>query len=739
MMKIRLRGKYSLTLVSLILVTVLVLSGILLFRFRYSFATLTEASSQAMARDLLLQMQKRGEVITCLLAENLSNPLYFYDMETIQNLLSAAKQQRDISFAYVYDAAGVIIQDGTEDVFPYGELLDNEAARKAISSKGRLVTTTHGDILEVAFPIWIGDTPLGGVNVGLSLKNIKVHIAKMERRLNQIKRLGMHRTIVFLAITTLALIAFGIVLSVFAATRLIRPIKKVTDYAKIVGQGKYDFEIVSTEHDEIGDLIDAFNKMKSDLRQTTVSIDVLEKKVSDRTKELESANNELLSEISVRHKTEEKLKKYQEHLEEAINERTADLTKSNKKLKQEMRDRKHAELERERIQIQLQRAKKMEAIGTLAGGVAHDLNNILSGVVGYPELLLLDIPEGSSLREPLKTINESGKKAAAIVQDLLTLARRGVAVKEVVDLEEILQAFLNSPECKRIMTYHPGVSVETNDSHNLPGIIGSSVHLSKTIMNLVSNAAEAMPEGGTIRISTENRYVDVPIRGYEHVEEGDYVVLTVSDTGSGIHPEDMDRIFEPFFTKKMMGRSGTGLGMAVVWGTVKDHNGYVEVKSTVGKGTRFDLYFPATKQAISEKKQSVSIEQYKGNEKILIVDDVKEQRIVAHSMLSKLGYSVVAVSNGEDAIEYMKKNTAGLVVLDMIMDPGIDGLETYKRILDLHPGQKAIITSGFSETKQVKEAQRLGAGKYIKKPYLLEKFGREVRAELDRSLRSSPQ
>jgi two-component system cell cycle sensor histidine kinase/response regulator CckA len=264
-------------------------------------------------------------------------------------------------------------------------------------------------------------------------------------------------------------------------------------------------------------------------------------------------------------------------------------------------------------------------------------------------------------------------------------------------------------------------------------IKGSPVHLSKSVMNLVSNAAEAMSEGGTISISTENRYVDTPIRGYDHVEEGDYVTVTVSDTGIGISKEDRERIFEPFYTKKVMGRSGTGLGMAVVWGTIKDHKGYIDIQSTRGKGTTFTLYFPITREEIATDKPLLSTKDYIGKgESILIVDDVKEQREIASVMLKKLGYSVTSVPSGEEAIEYMKDNSADLLILDMIMDPGIDGLETYKRILTLHPHQKAIIASGFSETDRVKEAQRRGAGAYVKKPYTLEKIGLAVRNELDK-------
>lgn len=395
--------------------------------------------------------------------------------------------------------------------------------------------------------------------------------------------------------------------------------------------------------------------------------------------------------------------------------------------------RKLAEDEKRNLQLQLQRAEKMEALGMLAGGVAHDLNNILSGLVSYPELLLLDLPEDSPLRSPIITIESSGKKAAAIVQDLLTLARRGVAVTEVINLNDVITEYLGSLEYRKLKKFHPDAKIEIDLDRDLLNISGSPVHLSKSVMNLVSNAVEASPDGGRIIISTKNQYVDQVIRGYDEVKEGDYAVLTVTDEGIGISAEDKEKIFEPFYSKKVMGRSGTGLGMAVVWGSVKDHSGYINVVSTEGKGTEFKLYFPVTRKHREKSHEDSSVEGYKGNgEKILVIDDIREQREIASMLLTKLDYCVTTVPSGEAAIEYMKTNSADLLILDMIMDPGIDGLRTYKDILKLHPKQKAIIASGFSETDRVREAHRLGAGQYVRKPYALKKMGSAVKAELQK-------
>ena len=395
-------------------------------------------------------------------------------------------------------------------------------------------------------------------------------------------------------------------------------------------------------------------------------------------------------------------------------------------------ERNQAREEKKELTSKLARAEKMEALGTLAGGVAHDLNNVLSAIVGYPSLLLMELPENSPLKEPILTIQKSGQRAAAIVQDLLTLARRGVAATEIVNLNNIISDYLASPEFEKLKTFHPSVEIETDLDKDILNVLGSPIHLSKTLMNLVSNSAEAMHQGGVISISTKNRYIDSPVSGYENINQGDYVALTVSDTGEGMISEDIQKIFEPFYTKKKMGRSGTGLGMAVVWGTVKDHNGYIDVQSRKNQGTDFTLYFPVTRKEETKIDEDMPIHNLMGSgEKILVIDDIKEQREIASSILTTLGYTVATVSGGKEAVEHLAHNPADLLILDMIMDPGINGLDTYREIIKRHPGQKAVIASGFAETDLVREAQRLGAGRYLKKPYTLEKIAVAVKAELE--------
>ena len=395
--------------------------------------------------------------------------------------------------------------------------------------------------------------------------------------------------------------------------------------------------------------------------------------------------------------------------------------------------RKNAETEQQRLQGLLQQSKKMEALGLLAGGVAHDLNNILTGIVGYPDLLLKQLPESSPIRTPLLRIQDSGERAAAVVQDLVTLARRSVTVDKVFNINRTVRGYFTTLEFENLKTLHPNVRFQLELAPDLSNIRGSASHFSQVVMNLVSNACEAVSGSGRVAVTTENVHPDTPVTGFEEIPAGDYARLSVSDSGSGIHARDMERIFEPFYTKKHMGVSGTGLGLAVVWGVVKDHRGFIDVWTQEGKGTTFHLYFPTTAEKVDEDDPAMSIETFRGKgESVLVVDDEEQQRDLASGILTELGYKVRTMPSGEEALEYLATAPADLVLLDMIMDPGMDGLDTYRHILKQNPGQKAIIVSGFSKEGRVTQARALGAGGFVSKPYLMDRLGLSVRQELDR-------
>ncbi|BHH84794.1 response regulator [Desulforhopalus sp. 52FAK] len=382
------------------------------------------------------------------------------------------------------------------------------------------------------------------------------------------------------------------------------------------------------------------------------------------------------------------------------------------------------------LQNRLKNSQKMEAIGMLAGGVAHDLNNILSGLVSYPDMLLINKGPDDPMTTPLLTIKKSGERAATIVQDLLTLARRGVGNQVPTNINIIVREFLASPEHRSITKGVTGVEYILDLDSSLSNIKGSTVHLSKILMNFYTNGVEAMAEGGVLTISTKNTILTEEYAGYEVIPPGEYATITISDTGIGMSTGEINRVFEPFYTSKIMGRSGTGLGMAVVWGTVKDHDGYIDIKSKPGKGTTFTVYIPTTDELMLEQSKT-TLQDYLGNgEKILVVDDLEEQRTLTHGILGSLGYQADVAASGIEAIEKSKKQTYDLLILDMIMPGEYDGLATYEAIKSSNPQQKAIIVSGFSETSRVKKAQELGAGAYLKKPYTVELLATAIYREL---------
>ena len=325
-----------------------------------------------------------------------------------------------------------------------------------------------------------------------------------------------------------------------------------------------------------------------------------------------------------------------------------------------------AKEEKEHLGKLLQQAQKLETIGKMAAGVAHDLNNILSGIINYPELLLLNIPADSPLKKPLENIRESGKRAANVVADLLTIARGVAAVKEKTNLTHLVEEYLRSPEHLNLLASSPRVTCTVELNPNLWTVFCTPGHIRKCLMNLINNAAEAFDSdnGGEIVISARNEKLRQIIPGFPDIKLGKYVILSVRDNGKGIILSDIVHIFEPFYTKKAMGRSGTGLGLTVVWNTIKDHQGAVTVESISGKGTTFSLYIPAVEGEATFQEENALIGDLSGHgETILIVDDEPHQRDIALTILQYLNYTVWTVSSGEEAIEYLKTNTVKLVIL----------------------------------------------------------------------------
>lgn len=375
------------------------------------------------------------------------------------------------------------------------------------------------------------------------------------------------------------------------------------------------------------------------------------------------------------------------------------------------------------LESQLDRAKKMETVGLVAGGVAHDLNNLLTTLVGYPDMLLRRMHADNPVYRHLTLIRDAGLKAGAIVQDLLTLTRRGVRASEHFDLRELVHRFLSSTEFEVLRSTHPGVRFRTQvESRRFP-CLGSPIHLEKALSNLLRNATEAITETGTVTISVDGVTLEEPYNGYETIPAGRWIRIQIQDTGTGIPKEDLEHIFEPFYTKKKMGRSGTGLGMTIVWHAVKDTGGFVDVRSTPGLGTTFSVYLPEADQPV-EEKADLHIQGFpKGSgERILVVEDMEDQRILVETMLADLGYRVFTASNGREALALASAQKFDALVLDMMLGDDMDGLQVYREILKIHPGQNAVVVSGDVSADRVAAIAALGGCHFVPKPYSLEKL-----------------
>ena len=383
-------------------------------------------------------------------------------------------------------------------------------------------------------------------------------------------------------------------------------------------------------------------------------------------------------------------------------------------------------------EAKLVKAEKFEAIGLMAGGVAHDLNNILSGIISYPELLRYKLPNDSEMHEPLLQIQKAGKRAAVVVADLLTMARGVAQVKEIASLNGLIQEYLASPEYDKLSSLYPKVTVNTQLAPDCWNCLCSPTHVIKVVMNLITNAFEAISDTGSVFLTTYNQKRKPQHRG-DSLQGFAFVVLQVRDTGPGIPPKHLKHIFEPFYSTKKMGRSGSGLGLPVVWNTIKEHGGVVTVDSCE-EGTTFTVYLPMCEEQV-ERDADEHIDTLKivngQKSTVLIIDDDKDQRIIARKILSLLGYTAHAVPSGEEAVAWLQRNKVDLLLLDMIMDPGMNGRETYEAVIRLYPGQKALIASGLSKNSEMEKAFQLGVGGFIAKPYSLKELGEKIKQVMD--------
>jgi PAS domain S-box-containing protein len=376
---------------------------------------------------------------------------------------------------------------------------------------------------------------------------------------------------------------------------------------------------------------------------------------------------------------------------------------------------KRAAQEKKHLEVQLQEAQKMEAIGTLAGGIAHDFNNILQAIFGYTQILLMKKHPNDPDYKNLEAIERSAQRASDLTKRLLIFGRKVESQLRPVDLEqEVIQV------AKVLERTIPKMIRIELDLASEPGVINADpVQIEQIIMNLGVNARDAMPEGGTLRFQTRNVSLDAKYTDrHPGAVPGRYALLSVSDTGHGVSREIQDHIFEPFFTTKETGK-GTGLGLSMVYGIVQSHKGVITCESEEGRGTTFNIFFPVLEeQHVPAEAMKEDTPLKKGKGTILLVDDEEAIRKPAEEILREFGYHIIAVPDGETALEVYQNGNDGvdLVILDLIM-PGMGGRQCMDKLLHLDPNAKIIIASGYSADGSIKEAMDAGAKGFVGKPW----------------------
>lgn len=378
-------------------------------------------------------------------------------------------------------------------------------------------------------------------------------------------------------------------------------------------------------------------------------------------------------------------------------------------------DQLETEREKSVLESQLRHTQTLEAIGQLAGGVAHDFNNILGAISGYAEMIRQKFSEGNpKLEKYSAAILSSARKAADLTTQLLAFARKGRFQKTQLDIHEtILQVSLLLQH-----SLDQGTKLVMNLNAPSPVIFGDPTQVQNILLNLALNACDAMPDGGTITISTDNRELDDLLqRSHPRALAGPYVAVRVSDTGIGMDERTKAKLFEPFFTTKDVGQ-GSGLGLASVYGSVTSHNGYVSVNSAVGKGSTITVYFPVDPGA---SQQSGNVDRHgivRGTGSVVIIDNDEPIRAICREMLTAMGYTVSEFESGTQAIEYFRTHDANydLFIIDMVME-GINGRECFRELLKINPNLKAILSSGYKLENDLAQIAAEGIAAVLQKPF----------------------
>jgi signal transduction histidine kinase/ActR/RegA family two-component response regulator len=502
------------------------------------------------------------------------------------------------------------------------------------------------------------------------------------------------------AVIGLFVFVMGVAAAIVLSRNITKPLNELTKTATAISRGNESRLVSVPRKDELGQLASAFNAMVAQVRDSQQE---LERKVRERTLQLEEANRQLesLSQTNVLKRTE------------AEKEKTDAL--------EALRN----------TEKQLVQSQKLEAVGRLAGGISHDFNNLLTVILGYSDISMRHLSEDHPLRRNLEEIVRASERAAALTRQLLAFSRKQVMQPKVFDINTVVT------ELEKMLRRMIGEDIELRVSlqSGLGNIKADPVQLEQVIMNLVVNARDAMPKGGKLSIETTNVYLDESYaRDHVSVEPGHYIMLAISDTGSGMDVETKQRIFEPFFTTKAPGK-GTGLGLSMVYGIVRQSGGNIWVYSEEGTGTTFKIYFPRVTDTAEEyKRAATTVEVPKGSETILLVEDADWVRQLARQVLERAGYRVLEANSADAALQIIEASSNGtmldLLLTDVVM-PGMSGNDMSKHVLVRRPNLPVLYMSGYTDDAIVQHGVLEPGINFIQKPFSPDALALKVREVLD--------
>lgn len=753
-----------------------------LFLLSIAIGVPTVASIKKETESISRELVEKNKTISTHLAFSVENAFWTLNWVFVDIQLKKVVHATDVVFVGMYKSDGQLYL--TAGKSPFGRTIQASEFLSPEKQTVRDFTASGQDEMMklVITPVKAGND-IWTLIMGISLKQVDEARAVVIRE-------GI--------ILGILVFVLGVFASFFFARGLANRIQKLSEGTDEIARGNLDFRIDLRSHDEIRDLADSFNKMAEDLKRTTTSRDSLVKEIAERkAAEAERRASEERFRILTEKGPFGMAIIDAEGAYEYVNPKfvsifgynLADIPTGGKWFEIAFPDKSYQRAamsdwigDREKIGVgqpirreykvrckdgtrkaisfsavklpngktliayedrtetrvledQLRQATKMEAVGTLAGGIAHDFNNILQAITGYNQLLQIEKNVEDKDLKFHEQIDKSIAKASELTRQLLTFSRKVESKLQPVDLTHEIRTL----EKLLRRTISKMIEIRLYLTDELQTVNADPGQMEQVMVNIALNARDAMPEGGVLTFATENRTIDEAfVRAHHGAREGEYVKLSISDTGQGMDEATVEHIFEPFYTTKGPGR-GTGLGLAMVYGIVKSHHGYIDCTSKLGRGTSFDIYLPVLNHdngvAIREKPKKTVPE--RGNERILLVDDEKTIRELGKEMLGKYGYRVVTASSGEDALGAYDKEKIDLVLLDLDM-PGMGGNRCLREIIDRNPDAKIIIASGYSAGGGARECLEAGAMAFLGKPYQLHEMLGKIREVLSWEVEDTP-